>query len=71
MKTKFGKTEPSSYNTSMFSCESDDESDEKVEVRHARTGEARKKKIKEKEEEDETFACKKCGMFLLMFTTAK
>merc|ERR1719469_1782387 len=44
-----------------FSCESDDE-DEKVEIRLARTGAAgrRKKEVKE-DEEEEKFACKKCG----------
>merc|ERR1711915_500034 len=39
-----------------FSCESEDE-DEKIIVKHARTGAAKKKK----DEEEEVFACKKCG----------
>merc|ERR1712115_326685 len=39
-----------------FSCESEDE-DDKIEVKHARTGAAKRKK----DEEEEVFACKKCG----------
>merc|ERR1712130_800645 len=39
-----------------FSCEREDE-DDKIEVKHARTGAAKRKK----DEEEEVFACKKCG----------
>ena len=43
------------------SCESENDEDW-VEIKHARTGAAKKKKKKdESEDEDETFACKKCG----------
>ena len=49
------------YLWNIFSCESEDD-DEWVEIKHARTGAAKKKRKKEEsDEEDEEFACKKCG----------